>query len=74
MDVSTENFAALCQTINVVENRSQGLYDICVAYNETNNLEDKQIENIVSVLVPFFFGIIGLAGFLGNILVVIGMY
>lgn len=34
--------------------------------------EDWPLERVVSIIVPFFFGVIGLAGLLGNALVIIG--
>lgn len=34
--------------------------------------EDWPLERVVSMVVPLFFGLIGLAGLLGNVLVVVG--
>lgn len=36
--------------------------------------EDWPLERVVSMVVPVFFGLIGLGGFLGNVLVVVGEY
>lgn len=36
--------------------------------------EDWPLERVVSMVVPVCFGVIGLAGLLGNILVVVGEY
>lgn len=35
---------------------------------------DWPLEAVVSIVVPFFFGMIGLAGLLGNALVVLGEF
>ena len=35
--------------------------------------EPGELERVVSITVPFFFGVIGLAGLLGNAMVVLGM-
>jgi 7 transmembrane receptor (rhodopsin family) len=43
-----------------------------VCYNDTMEDEQWPVERIVSLVVPFCFGIIGLAGLLGNALVVMG--
>lgn len=42
--------------------------------NETRPVveEDWPLERVVSMVVPLFFGLIGLGGLLGNVLVVIG--
>lgn len=39
-----------------------------------NETEEWQMESTVRIVVPLFFGIIGLAGLLGNALVIIGKY
>lgn len=44
-------------------------YDKCV--QNATELED-EAESVVSVVVPFFFGLIGLAGLIGNALVLLG--
>lgn len=36
--------------------------------------EDWPLERVVSMVVPVFFGLIGLAGLLGNVLVVVGKF
>lgn len=36
--------------------------------------EDWPLERVVSMVVPVFFGLIGLAGLLGNALVVVGKF
>jgi hypothetical protein len=46
-------------------------------YTRMNGVVDEEqwpLERIVSIVVPFCFGIIGLAGLLGNALVVMGEY
>lgn len=40
--------------------------------NDTNGDEDWAMERVVSTLVPVFFGLIGLAGLVGNALVILG--
>lgn len=42
------------------------------AENSAANETDWPLEAVVSIVVPFFFGMIGLAGLLGNALVVLG--
>ena len=42
------------------------------AYDEFSFNEPSDVEIIVSKVVPYFFGIIGVAGFFGNALVVLG--
>lgn len=48
----------------------------CVNFTDTDedDEEQKQLQRVVSWVVPLFFGIIGLAGLLGNALVVIGKF
>lgn len=46
-------------------------YDKCI--QNTTEWED-EAENVVSLVVPFFFGLIGLAGLIGNALVLLGLY
>lgn len=36
--------------------------------------EDWPLERVVSMVVPVFFGLIGLGGLLGNVLVVVGTF
>lgn len=36
--------------------------------------EDWPLERVVSMVVPVFFGLIGLGGLLGNVLVVVGKF
>ncbi len=36
--------------------------------------EDWPLERVVSMVVPLFFGLIGLGGLLGNVLVVVGKF
>lgn len=46
-------------------------YDKCI--QNATELED-EAENVVTMVVPFFFGLIGLAGLIGNALVLLGLY
>lgn len=57
--------------------RTAQLVGPCVNYTDQGEYEDdesKALQRVVSWVVPLFFGIIGLAGLLGNALVVIGEY
>lgn len=42
--------------------------------SEQNIEEDWPMERVVSAVVPLFFGVIGLAGLLGNALVIVGKF
>lgn len=46
-------------------------YDKCI--QNATELED-EAEHVVTLVVPFFFGLIGLAGLIGNALVLLGLY
>lgn len=51
-------------------------HKVCDEANLTSFLVEEEwpLERVVSMVVPVFFGLIGLAGLLGNALVVVGEY
>ena len=56
---------------NATWNETFALYNDTIRYYHGNITN---IEKIVSMMVPVFFGIIGLAGLIGNGLVVLGKW
>lgn len=67
----------LCNNLSLIATPYDEVPHICRGNNLTNESEqnveeDWPMERVVSAVVPVFFGVIGLAGLLGNALVIVG--
>lgn len=62
----------LCNS-SLISAQDEEISNLCNNNNSDRNIdEDWPMERVVSAVVPVFFGVIGLAGLLGNALVIVG--